>query len=601
MKGGHLAIIDDPVGVKSVREVEAVCPRAAGRIGRLSWSPDSRLVAAASRGDASCERTLEVLEAVSLKRVDIASIPAVTTATFSPDGRTLAVGTEREVRLLPMRPGGLSATMPVADSVQALAWSQDGLLAFSTDDGTVQLMHPDGTVVWKTRVTYYASSVAFLPGEDGVFIITVDGQWWKLSLTDGAVLFRSELTDWAPSMAAAQSLGAFLLGGSTGSAFLRAADGSVLEVIRFEESGPGYVSVSSDGTTLALAGRMAGSVGERRTSVSLFRIGAGSGGVGFTGHTSSIYHLTVAQDGLYSGSMDGTVRRWHADDASAGGEVVADLRDQSAVIDSIAVDRDAAHLAVVTIRGAVEVWDLKEKKRLRRLREGEATNRIDHGIAFSPDGGMLAVGLGKVLVRWSTADWSELPELRGHEGDIWRVAFSADGNWIATGATDATARLWPTQGGEPKVLRLVKDGTVSGVDFSPDSKELLACATDAKCQIFDVASGKVRVELAGHRLWVNLGVFSPDGKLILTGSDDQTARLWDRRTGRLLRILSAHEQVIAVAFSKDSRWVFFNDREVVRRVPAVPGPTDSAATLLDRAERAAGMRLEGLELVPIHR
>ena len=205
MKGGHLAIIDDPVGVKSVREVEAVCPRAAGRIGRLSWSPDSRLVAAASRGDASCERTLEVLEAVSLKRVDIASIPAVTTATFSPDGRTLAVGTEREVRLLPMRPGGLSATMPVADAVQALAWSQDGLLAFSTDDGTVQLMHPDGTVVWKTRVTYYASSVAFLPGEDGVFIITVDGQWWKLSLTDGAVLFRSELTDWAPSMAAAQS------------------------------------------------------------------------------------------------------------------------------------------------------------------------------------------------------------------------------------------------------------------------------------------------------------------------------------------------------------------------------------------------------------
>ena len=172
---------------------------------------------------------------------------------------------------------------------------------------------------------------------------------------------------------------------------------------------------------------------------------------------------------------------------------------------------------------------------------------------------------------------------------------------VAAGTTDATARLWPTQGGEPKVLRLVKDGTVSGVDFSPDSKELLACATDAKCQIFDVASGKVRVELAGHRLWVNLGVFSPDGKLILTGSDAQTARLWDRRTGRLLRILSAHEQVIAVAFSKDSRWVFFNDREVVRRVPAVPGPTDSAATLLDRAERAAGMRLEGLELVPIHR
>ena len=65
-------------------------------------------------------------------------------------------------------------------------------------------------------------------------------------------------------------------------------------------------------------------------------------------------------------------------------------------------------------------------------------------MAFSPDGQILASDSFDNTIRlWRVSDGSLLRTLEGHTSDMWRpVAFSPDGRTLASGSMDGTIRLW---------------------------------------------------------------------------------------------------------------------------------------------------------------
>lgn len=149
------------------------------------------------------------------------------------------------------------------------------------------------------------------------------------------------------------------------------------------------------------------------------------------------------------------------------------------------------------------------------------------GLAVSPDGALLAIGVKTALKVWR-ADGSE--ELWSAPANPVRaVVFSPDGQWILSGDQDGAISLWDAKrGGEPQRRLKGHFGTVTGLDFSPDGERLVSSAIDGTVKIWDWRLGEPLLSLSmpsGRMIWS--AVFSPDGNTIAAAGGDGVVTLWE--------------------------------------------------------------------------
>ncbi|MGH3755587.1 MAG: WD40 repeat domain-containing protein [Pseudonocardiaceae bacterium] len=149
-----------------------------------------------------------------------------------------------------------------------------------------------------------------------------------------------------------------------------------------------------------------------------------------------------------------------------------------------------------------------------------------YGVAFSPDGQKIATaGYDKTVRVWDAATGQQIGQpLTGHIDQIRGVAFSPDGQKIATAGYDETVRVWDAATGQQIGQPLSgHKNTVYGVAFSPDGTTLASASSDQTVRLWNVATGEpIGQPLTGHTGYVWGVAFSPDGERIASASSDQT-------------------------------------------------------------------------------
>ena len=85
---------------------------------------------------------------------------------------------------------------------------------------------------------------------------------------------------------------------------------------------------------------------------------------------------------------------------------------------------------------------------------------------------------------WDIATGENNITLTGHRGEATAIAYSPDGNTIATGSYDRTVRLW------------------------------------------DADTGKHKTTFTGYTRVTSV-IYSPDGRTLASGSSDRTVLLWE--------------------------------------------------------------------------
>ncbi len=137
------------------------------------------------------------------------------------------------------------------------------------------------------------------------------------------------------------------------------------------------------------------------------------------------------------------------------------------------------------------------------------------------------------------------------------------------GAEDNTARVWEAATGQ-EVARMAHEVLVCAVAFSPDGQWLATGSYDNTARVWEAASGQEVARMA-HEGGVGAVAFSPDGQWLATGSGDDTARVW----------LVWPEDLIAEACARLTRnltqeeWEqYLGDEPYRKTCPDLPGPEE---------------------------
>lgn len=172
-------------------------------------------------------------------------------------------------------------------------------------------------------------------------------------------------------------------------------------------------------------------------------------------------------------------------------------------------------------------------------------------VAFSPDGQTLATGDGNGDIQiWQVASGQPHLTLPGHRNWVQSVVFSPNGI-LASGSDDETIRLWDVQSGQLLHSLSGHTNSVRSLAFSPDGERLASSSTDGTIRLWQVATGKLVKVFSGHHSSVWSVAYSPDGQLLASGSSDGTVKLWNIKTGRSHTLKGHASWVWSVAFSPD--------------------------------------------------
>jgi len=200
------------------------------------------------------------------------------------------------------------------------------------------------------------------------------------------------------------------------------------------------------------------------------------------------------------------------------------------------------------------------------------------GIAFHPTGETLAVacyGSEVVLYDVATArsdDSLSLPAAGR------RVAFSADGKWLAASCANGTVHLWRTSTMAKRWSLEILKGRVDTLAFSADGA-LLLCGSSAGVRFLDVEKGEELGLLKDAGLAAP-AAFSPLGSIVGFVKGDNEVGIWDYRSGGEVASVMYRrrmDRITAMAFSPSGAVLATVDGNVVRLWDTVMGA--SVATL----------------------
>ncbi|MFN6487828.1 WD40 repeat domain-containing protein [Nostoc sp. DedQUE02] len=205
-------------------------------------------------------------------------------------------------------------------------------------------------------------------------------------------------------------------------------------------------------------------------------------------------------------------------------------------------------------------------------------------LAFSPDGNFIASGSSdSTICLWNIIGNPTAQFLLGHEQEVNCLAFSPDGKFIVSGSIDGILCLWDLQGNLITQQWQGHEEGVIAIAFSSNSDSIVSVGFDGTVCLWDLQGNAITQPWRGHKEGVISVAFSANGDSIISVGFDGTVCLWDLQGNAITQPWHKHEaKIICVAFSPDRKFI-------------VSGSSDSTVRLWDIQGNPIGQPWHGHE------
>jgi WD40 repeat protein len=217
---------------------------------------------------------------------------------------------------------------------------------------------------------------------------------------------------------------------------------------------------------------------------------------------------------LATGCHDGKLRVWDAATGKATKTIDAHTKPQANPIYTVVWSPDAKHLATGSFDRSIKIWDADSGKLVKEI-PGQSDLPVAETKAMKDTKGKKDKKDTKD--KKGEKDKEPANPKTGHFDQVFTLAYTKDGKYLASGSSDRTVKLWDAKTGKlvrdfpnpalpdpaPGQARASHPGFVHAVRFTPDGQRLVSAGTAPRGQaylaVWSVGTGK---RLAGQELAV---------------------------------------------------------------------------------------------------
>jgi WD40 repeat protein len=472
------------------------------------------------------------------KRLPLQPVGTTVVSYYPADAnQCITAGPENVLRWWRIREGKNDRNLPLEGTCRQIAWSKDGARLAALVGNAVQIFQfADGKSLGKFP---HPAAITFAQ-------LTPDGQRLTTTCDDGKV----RLWD----VGTAKELGQLSADKPRAASF--SADGKqgivvVAQAVEVHAASPGKtIAKFAPLRTLTLLENGAKAVVAGDDGIArLVNLASGAVEKEFKGHQGPVLAVaaTPIQQLLITAGMDKSVRIF----SIADGKELKSLP-QPAPVTSLTVPGTGT-LAILVSDKAARVIKLPFTAGQPLSPEfGKEVQQFDQpgaitGLAVHGDT-IFTAGADKLARAWKLAGDGPSKNLTGHTALVDAVAFSPDGQTLASCSHDGTLRLWnPNDGKQSLEVKLTpQPQPFYCLAWRPDGKQIAVGGFDQGIRLIDLTAKKVEREIKGydeksspqgHRDAVYSVAYSPNGQTIYSAGADGQIKLWKTADGSFLKAL----------------------------------------------------------------
>ncbi|KAK9161463.1 hypothetical protein Syun_007804 [Stephania yunnanensis] len=291
----------------------------------------------------------------------------------------------------------------------------------------------------------------------------------------------------------------------------------------------------------------------------------------FESHVDWVNDVVLAgSDTLVSCSSDTTLKAWKS---SSDGICIKTLRQHSDYVTCLAAaEKNSNIIASGGLGGEVFIWDLEAAL----VSASKSTDAMEddgsNGVIGSGNSGMTITGLRTIS---SSSSLSVHPPqtngytpiaAKGHKESVYALAMNDSGTLLVSGGTEKVVRVWdPRSGSKTMKLRGHTDN-IRALLLDSSGRYCLSGSSDSIIRLWDLSQQRCVHSYAVHTDSVWALASTPTFSHVYSGGRDLSLYVTDLSTRESLLLCTKEHPILQLAMHDDSIWVATTDSSVHRAI-----------------------------------